>query len=432
MARTHLGTRIRENRKSKNLSQKDLASLAGISASYLNLIEHNRRSIAGKTLIALAKGLGIDAQTLSEGMDTSLIDRVKRSGLKMRGFAIETDRSAEFAARFPGFARLIARLQDQVDQQEQQLTALADQMHHDPFFAEAMHLMLSNITTIRSTAEILANETDVPIDVARRFMDNLRDEANRLSTTVSDVLEHFEPSSETQSMTQGTLSFEALLEQNNHFLTDLEYKTTSADALIENTDGDSADRDKLRASINSYVDMAHRLPIDPFMEQAKQVGYDPLVLAQMLNTDISSICFRLAHMPTDADVPKFGLLQCDGSGAVLYRKQLSTFNLPRFGGACALWPVYRCMSQTGQPVSAFLDMPTGERFYTFSISYPVAPPQIGMPAQNESIMLFTANYELLANANFAALPQLAVGLQCTVCPRPNCTARRDAYLLGKS
>ncbi|MEZ8097508.1 MAG: helix-turn-helix transcriptional regulator, partial [Amylibacter sp.] len=44
-----LGTRIRENRKALRLSQKDLAHAAGISASYLNLIEHNRRRIAGKT-----------------------------------------------------------------------------------------------------------------------------------------------------------------------------------------------------------------------------------------------------------------------------------------------------------------------------------------------------------------------------------------------
>ena len=49
MAREALaGTRIRERRIMTGLKQADLARNLGISASYLNLIEHNRRRIGGK------------------------------------------------------------------------------------------------------------------------------------------------------------------------------------------------------------------------------------------------------------------------------------------------------------------------------------------------------------------------------------------------
>ena len=53
MSRSTLtGSRIRERRQVLRMKQSDLASHAGISASYLNLIEHNRRRIGGKLLVA--------------------------------------------------------------------------------------------------------------------------------------------------------------------------------------------------------------------------------------------------------------------------------------------------------------------------------------------------------------------------------------------
>ena len=42
------GSRIRERRLALGLRQADVALRAGISGSYLNLIEHNRRRIAAK------------------------------------------------------------------------------------------------------------------------------------------------------------------------------------------------------------------------------------------------------------------------------------------------------------------------------------------------------------------------------------------------
>jgi len=122
-----------------------------------------------------------------------------------------------------------------------------------------------------------------------------------------------------------------------------------------------------------------------------------------------AICFRLAHLPIRTGLPIFGLIQCDGSGAVLYRKQLNSFSLPRYGGACPLWPVYRTLSQPLQPIRAMLDMPAGDRFHTISMAYPIEAAKVGMPALTEAFMLFT--------------------LQCTVCSRLTCEARREEYLL---
>ena len=53
------GSRIRERRVMAGQKQADLAKAIGISASYLNLIEHNRRRIGGKLLLDIAAALDV-------------------------------------------------------------------------------------------------------------------------------------------------------------------------------------------------------------------------------------------------------------------------------------------------------------------------------------------------------------------------------------
>jgi transcriptional regulator with XRE-family HTH domain len=70
---TLTGSRIRERRLIIGMKQADLARHAGVSASYLNLIEHNRRRIGGKLLLDIAAILDVEASVLSEGAETALL-----------------------------------------------------------------------------------------------------------------------------------------------------------------------------------------------------------------------------------------------------------------------------------------------------------------------------------------------------------------------
>jgi len=430
MASTLLGTRIRENRKAMRLSQKDLAATAGVSASYLNLIEHNKRGIAGKTLHAIARALEIDPSELSEGMNQALLDRVRTAAMRNAQIKTEGDRLEEFAARFPGFARLIARQSDQIEIRDEEFAILSDQLKHDPYFAEAMHLLLSNITTIRATSDILASSPDMPQNTAQRFINNLASEAAKLSKTAEEIFDHFEPSADEQVTSLDTSAFEVLLEQNKFHLADLESGQMNIQQILSTLQINGNELEQTHASLQSYAEMARSLPIDPFIEAAKKLQFDAIALAEAFSTNLMAICFRLAHLPVRDDLPTFGLIQSDASGAVLYRKQLNAFSLPRYGGACPLWPVYRSLSQPLQPIRAMLDMPMGDRFHTISFAYPTQAAQIGMPPLTEAIMLFTPDYAMLPKVAHGQTPQLDVGLQCTVCSRLNCPTRREAYLLS--
>ena len=65
MARALIGRTVRRLRTEQRLSQQALAARLGISASYLNLIEHDQRAVTASLLIKLAETLRVDLATLS-------------------------------------------------------------------------------------------------------------------------------------------------------------------------------------------------------------------------------------------------------------------------------------------------------------------------------------------------------------------------------
>lgn len=71
------GTRIRERRTTLRIRQADLARAAGISAAYLNLIEHNRRRVGDALLATLAQALETDPVALAEGAEGALFDGLR-------------------------------------------------------------------------------------------------------------------------------------------------------------------------------------------------------------------------------------------------------------------------------------------------------------------------------------------------------------------
>src|SRR4051795_10729877 len=67
-----LGAKLRALRRRENLTQVELATRLEISASYLNLIENNRRPLTAPLLIRLAQGFHLDLHTFAASDDSRL------------------------------------------------------------------------------------------------------------------------------------------------------------------------------------------------------------------------------------------------------------------------------------------------------------------------------------------------------------------------
>src|SRR3954453_18983343 len=72
MSRVQIGRTVRRLRTERNLSQQALAKRLGISASYLNLIEHDQRGGSGTLLIKLAEIFHLDLAPLSGSQERGL------------------------------------------------------------------------------------------------------------------------------------------------------------------------------------------------------------------------------------------------------------------------------------------------------------------------------------------------------------------------
>ncbi|HJS87485.1 MAG TPA: helix-turn-helix transcriptional regulator, partial [Acetobacteraceae bacterium] len=72
MSRAMIGRTVRRLRTERDLSQQALAARLGISASYLNLIEHDQRAVTASLLIKLAETLRVDLATLSGSEERQL------------------------------------------------------------------------------------------------------------------------------------------------------------------------------------------------------------------------------------------------------------------------------------------------------------------------------------------------------------------------
>jgi predicted transcriptional regulator/transcriptional regulator with XRE-family HTH domain len=194
MARELVGYKIREARKTAGITQSALAKQVGISPSYLNLIEANRRPIAGKLLNALADELSIDLDSLTGKSEQRLIDDLitMASDPLLNSYALDRGSIEQLVGRSPLWARSALAIFRAYRDQSQAVTALSDRLNQDPFLNDAVHQMLTQITAIRSASEILDSVEDLEADQQKRFHTIISHESNRLSKVAQSLAEFFE------------------------------------------------------------------------------------------------------------------------------------------------------------------------------------------------------------------------------------------------
>ena len=78
--RPQLGGNVRRIRRQRGLSQAALASELGISASYLNLIEHNRRNLTVPLLIRFTELFDIELTDVADYDEGRLVAHLRVDG----------------------------------------------------------------------------------------------------------------------------------------------------------------------------------------------------------------------------------------------------------------------------------------------------------------------------------------------------------------
>ncbi|MEM8578985.1 MAG: short-chain fatty acyl-CoA regulator family protein [Pseudomonadota bacterium] len=421
------GSRIRERRTMMGLRQAALARSVGISASYLNLIEHNRRRIGGKLLLGIAAELGVEPSALTEGAEAALIAALREAGSEAGLASAELDRAEEFAGRFPGWAEVLMGGHRRTRSLERTVEALSDRLAHDPALAASLHEVLSTAAAIRSTAAILAEDESLAPEWQARFHGNLDQDSRRLSDSAKALVQFLDTDEGSGAAASPQEELDDFLEARGFAFPELEAGDADVPALIEDAPqlGTHAARHMARGVLGALAADAAALPLDALRAAEAQLGRDPVALAAHLGVGVARVLRRLAALHHQ----EAGLVVCDRSGALLFRKSLDGFALPRFGAACPLWPVFEALSRPGQVLRAQL-MQSGQSdksYLSFAVAEPTGVGDYNAAPMLQATMLIFAAPE----AGAPSAPSTEVGATCRTCAAQACTARREPSILAE-
>ncbi|PUB18888.1 hypothetical protein DFP92_101479 [Yoonia sediminilitoris] len=420
------GSRIREKRLDLGLRQAAVAEAVGISASYLNLIEHNRRRIGGKLLADIARKLGVETSQLTADADGDLLDQI-RAAAGAFGTKSEVDRAEELSARFPGWSKLIAAQANRLAMLEERVQALTDRMSYDPQLAMSLNEVVSAATSIRSSASILVGQEDLDADWQRRFHENIHADSLRLGAGSEALISYLDaPDADVAVVQSPQEEIETFLATSSFHYPQLEKARGDVDAFVAGVNLSPPASALLRMIARIYQSDAVAMPRRQFAQAAQDCAYDPAALSQAFAVDFAAVLRRFATLSPSEGHPQTGLAVVDASGSVTFLKTMPGFRLPRFGGACPLWPIFSAFSRPTQPIMADIVMPgtdqTGLRCY--AVADAIERPGFDRPPALRSTML------VLPDLPADSRNVIPVGVSCRICPRARCNSRREPAMDG--
>lgn len=459
-----LGARIRQRRRDLGVTQTELARRIGVSPSYLNLIEWNKRRIAGALLRRIADALELTLDELDGAAERRLLATLTEvAGFpRLRRLGVEADRANELIGRFPGWARGLAALARSEQEATARTQKLSDRLTNDPVLSDAVHRMLTRIAAIRSAAEILGEHPDAPPAQRDDFLTLIRDESRSLTEVAEALAGYFGAGDDMDRNLTPVDEVEALFEAPGPGLADLETaaaaladavpaggaadRAAAARAVAEDALGDAisalAERDpnivtaagrrRARSALLEFAADALLLPADAFVRRAAELGYDAAALADAFGVRFPVVCRRLATAPAGGAGPRFGYLQANAAGTITRLVGQGDLAIPRYAPVCPLWALFRAQQAPGAVARQVALFPSNRRYVFLARASKSGPERFGAPVHYVTDMLILAEEEARRTvyATAPAEPGEEVGPGCRLCPRQACPHRVDDPLTG--
>lgn len=233
--RAPIGTKLRRQRKSQGLLQAELAHAVGISPSYLNLIENNKRQIGGALLARIAAQLQIEIDALTGEKEQRLLDELHQllPDPVLAGVGLESEQLRELVTQLPAAAQALHKLHRAYVDAHASVEMFASRLKSDPLLSGLLHQILSHVTAVRSSGEILHSVADLSRSQQERFLGTIDRESRMLSDLARALLAHFEQSMQARPPVSPVREVDDLIiGENNHFPR-LEDAATALRAEIE-------------------------------------------------------------------------------------------------------------------------------------------------------------------------------------------------------
>jgi len=454
-----LGRRIRSLRTRIGLSQADLAKRLGISSSYLNLLEHDRRPVTAPLLLELARVLDIDLRVLSGGSaDVELLSTLTEifgEPLFEDHPLTATDLSAIVASN-PDVARAIVRLHQAYVSTRTSLETLGHRLLDDP-------QELGNIDRARLSSEqvsdfiqrrgnyfpTLETEADRLLEASGGDSEDLfgrltryLERAHGVRVRILTVGEMRGAVRRFDSARRELHLSEVLRRGSRNFQLAVQAALLGSPAVLDELTIDpkltsDESRSLARVALAGYLAGAVLMPYETFHRAAEAERYDIELLGHRFRVGWEQTCHRLTTLrrPGAEGIP-FYMLRVDIAGNISKRFSAAGIRFPRFSGLCSLWNVHAAFLQPGRVRVQLSRLPDGHAVLAVartvqrhSGSYKAleAPYAIGVGCDAAHARRLVYSDGLDVDNLAAAVP---IGITCRLCERADCTARAVPSLGG--
>jgi predicted transcriptional regulator/transcriptional regulator with XRE-family HTH domain len=437
MSRTLIGRTVRRLRVERELTQQELAVRLGISASYLNLIEHDQRAVTASLLIKLAETLRVDLAALSGSAERQLEVGLREvfADPLLGADGVPEPEMAQLAGGTPSAARAVLALYRawRVAREDAggialpsgRRVALPNEEARDFFDEHANHF-----PTLETAAEVLAGAlTASPHEMNHAIAERLR-RVHGLTVTVQPLggaLRRYDPAARSLALS------EALPRESRGFQMAFQLALLEAheavDDIMQRTAPSSGEAAMLiRIGLLNYVAAALLMPYAPFLMSAQALRYDVTALAARFGVSYEQACQRLSSLQRSGarGIPFF-FLRVDPAGNVSKRFSAAGFPFARYGGSCPRWVVHTAFARPGEVQVQIAELPDGAAFLCFARALEAPAAHWGEPRPTHVVAMGCAVTHapdvVYADGLDLERARVGIGLSCRLCDRQDCRSR---------
>ncbi len=437
MSRPLIGRTVRRIRLEQGMTQQVLASRLGISASYLNLIEHDQRNVTAGLLIKLAEVLTIDLAALSGASERQLEAGLREvfadpllapepvPDVEIQGLAAGNPNAARAVLALYRAWRVAREDSSGIALPSGRRLLLPNEEARDLFNDRANHF-----PTLETAAEAVCTELSAdPAETNHAIAERLRRRHGLIVRVgpLEDALRHYDPAARMLTLS------EQLPRESRGFHMAFQLMLLEArdavEAVLDSAAPTSVEAAQLiRIGLLNYAAGAVLMPYAAFAATARALRHDMEAIAMRFGVSFEQACHRLSSLqrPTQRGVPFF-FLRIDPAGNVSKRFSGAGFPFARFGGSCPRWIVHGAYATPGTLRVQVASLPDGATFLCFARSVtgiatawgeppPVHVIAMGCDAGHAADMVYADGIDL----RFAAV---GIGLSCRLCDRPRCRSR---------
>jgi predicted transcriptional regulator/DNA-binding XRE family transcriptional regulator len=444
-----LGPKVRALRRRESLSQVQLAERLGISPSYLNLIESNRRPLPATLLIKLAQLFGTDLHTFGADDDARLVNDLFEvfADPLFDAYQLASTDLRDVALNHPQIARAMMALYTSYKTQRGASEELASRLDGEEAagpdhsllpseeVSDLIQSRMNHFPELEEGAEELWKKGRLDPEELYpglvRYLDKQHGVLVRIARGEAErgILRRYDTEKKILTLSEllPTRSRTFQLAHQVALLTDrARLDRLVADAHLTTDES----RGLARVALANYFAGAVLMPYTRFLEACRQERYDLDVIGRRFRVGFEQLCHRYTTLrrPGAEGVP-FHMIRIDVAGNISKRFSSSGIRFARFSGACPRWNVFAAFMTPGMiriQVSRFADGATyfclARTIHKDSGGYHAQQPvqSIGLGCRVEQARELVYSDGIDLDSAHTATP---VGVTCRLCERSDCEQR---------